>query len=104
MDEWRHRAVCGSDEYPTEMFFPSVGDELAVALATGVCYHACPVRSECWDYAIRNRIQDGIWGGVFLERPTRARRIRHCSRCGSRELFRWKGLIECGECSFSWAS
>ena len=50
-----------------EGFFPH--DGAGLALAQEIC-RDCPVRAECLEYAIGNRIADGVWGG----RSERARR------------------------------
>ena len=54
-------------ESPPEFFFPH--DGVGVVFAQQVC-RGCPVRAECLEYAIANRIADGVWGG----RSERARR------------------------------
>jgi hypothetical protein len=58
---------------------PELLEALARALAAAlippqVCA-ACPVRQPCLDYAITNRISDGIWGGL-TERERRALQSR----------------------------
>ena len=52
------------------LFFPSRGEPAGPARQ--VCA-ACPVRQQCLDYAITNRIVHGIWGGLS-ERERRALR------------------------------
>ncbi len=54
------------------MFFPGRGE--SARPARQVCA-ACPVRQQCLDYAITNRIGHGIWGGL-TERERRALRSR----------------------------
>jgi WhiB family redox-sensing transcriptional regulator len=56
---WRELAACrGTD---LEVFFPKRGE--SADSARRICA-ACPVRRACLDYAISNRITDGIWGGL----------------------------------------
>ena len=65
---WRELAACrGTD---LNLFFPERGE--SAEPARQVCA-ACPVRQPCLDYAITNRISDGIWGGL-TERERRALR------------------------------
>ena len=56
--EWMATAKCRGVD-PAE-FFPSDGS--GVDRAQRVC-SGCPVRSECLDYALENRIEHGVWGG-----------------------------------------
>jgi WhiB family redox-sensing transcriptional regulator len=57
--DWQERALC--KETDPEAFFPEKGG--STAQAKQVCL-ACPVRSECLDYALRNNERFGIWGGL----------------------------------------
>jgi WhiB family redox-sensing transcriptional regulator len=58
-------------------FFPS--DGLGVEAAQHVC-HGCPVRVECLEYALENRIEHGVWGGASeRERRRILRRRRQLS-------------------------
>lgn len=64
ISDWRHRAAC-RDEDP-ELFFPvsDIGPGARqVAEAKAVCAR-CPVRAQCLDYAMTNRLTDGIFGGA----------------------------------------
>ncbi len=65
---WRELAACRGVHL--EVFFPERGE--SAGPARQVCA-ACPVRQPCLDYAITNRIADGIWGGL-TERDRRALR------------------------------
>ncbi len=58
-EEWWEAAACRGK--PVDTFF--TGDELTLARALVLC-HACPVRGRCLDYAVRNGIAYGIWGGA----------------------------------------
>jgi Transcription factor WhiB len=58
---WRRRAACAAAN-------PSVFDgETAsdVTDAEAICA-GCPVRTECLQFALANRIAYGVWGGVHL--------------------------------------
>ena len=61
--EWMDRGACRS--VPTETMFPS--ESHGVVLARRIC-RKCPVRQACLEFAVRNRIEDGIWGGMSVER------------------------------------
>jgi len=54
-------------------FFPS--DGLGVESAQHVC-HGCPVRVECLEYALENRIEHGVWGGASERERRRILRRR----------------------------
>ena len=72
---WRTQAAC--IDMPVEIFFPTPGPQLYkhVKLALKVC-HACPVRSDCLEYALSfdDLALPGIYGGT-TERERR--RIHH---------------------------
>jgi len=55
---WMVRGRCRAAEPAT--FFPS--DGIGVEIAQRVCAD-CPVRAECLEYALENRIEHGVWGG-----------------------------------------
>lgn len=67
-------------------FFPVDGS--GVARAKAICngdshtHGVCPVRDECLEYALVNRIDHGVWGG----QSERARRITIKSRKSSRKI------------------
>ena len=45
---------------PPSLFFPS--DGVGVDVARKICAD-CPVKAPCLEYAIRNRVDHGVWGG-----------------------------------------
>ena len=45
--------------FPTNMFSPEA------QMAVKICM-SCPVMASCHDYAVNERIRDGVWGGVFF--------------------------------------
>jgi WhiB family transcriptional regulator, redox-sensing transcriptional regulator len=75
---WQDRAACrGMDGL---LFFgpanePRPDREIREAKAKAVC-QLCPVRTQCLDYALRNAIRHGIWGGLDDEERARERRRR----------------------------
>ena len=68
---WMFHARCRGIN-PAE-FFPS--DGTGVETAQRVCA-ACPVRSECLEYALLNRIEHGVWGGASERERRRILRRR----------------------------
>jgi WhiB family transcriptional regulator, redox-sensing transcriptional regulator len=68
---WMLRGSCrGAD---TRAFFPS--DGLGVEAAQRIC-RSCPVRGECLEYALMNRIDQGVWGGASERERRRILRRR----------------------------
>ena len=71
-EQWMAKGRCRSE--PPSRFFPS--DGVGVEIARRICAD-CPVRSPCLEYALRNRIDHGVWGGTSeRERRRIARRRR----------------------------
>jgi len=75
---WLDRAACQGMDAP--LFFgpdnePRSEREIREAKAKAVC-QLCPVRVQCLDYALRNSIRYGIWGGLDGEERARERRRR----------------------------
>jgi WhiB family redox-sensing transcriptional regulator len=54
-------------------FFPS--DGIGVEAAQAVCTR-CPVRVECLEYALTNRLDHGVWGGASERQRHRILRRR----------------------------
>lgn len=74
-DDWWRVAACRNAE--AELFFP-VSDRPASARsirqAKMVC-ESCPVSRQCLRYALENRQEQGIWGGLTeTERSALSRR------------------------------
>ena len=65
MTDWRDSALCA--QVDPEIFFPDKG--MPGRDAAAVC-HRCEVRETCLQFALDNRITDGIWGGQL---PTHRR-------------------------------
>jgi WhiB family redox-sensing transcriptional regulator len=56
--QWMLFGKC-RDKHPST-FFPS--DGVGVEVARRICAD-CPVKGECLEYALANRIDHGVWGG-----------------------------------------
>jgi len=75
---WQDRAACSGRN--AQLFFSPDGEtgqerETREARAAAICA-PCPVRAQCLEYALRNSIKQGIWGGLSNEERTRERRRR----------------------------
>ena len=77
--EWMRRGNCR--EEPPSLFFPS--DGTGVDLARQVC-EACPVKEPCLEYALRNRIDHGVWGGTSERERRRILRQRRLDAAARR--------------------
>ncbi len=76
--EWMAEGNCRNE--PPSLFFPS--DGVGVDIARTMCA-TCPVKSPCLEYALRNRIDHGVWGGTSereRRRILRQRRIDASAR------------------------
>jgi WhiB family redox-sensing transcriptional regulator len=80
---WLTGAACGGPD--ACLFFGPEGEterarRVREGKARAVCV-ACPVREQCLEYALEQRIRCGLWGGLnekelFTERVRRARMPR----------------------------
>jgi WhiB family transcriptional regulator, redox-sensing transcriptional regulator len=70
-----HGACIGHDP---DMWFS--GDGIDAARAKGICLAECPVRFQCLEYAVREDIPGGTWGGLdeAERRPLTEARARKC--------------------------
>ena len=64
--EWRDDASC--KKMGNTMFFqtPHNNSKKVIALikeVKAIC-ESCPVQKNCLDFAVKNEIKDGIWGGM----------------------------------------
>ena len=76
--EWMRRGNCRDE--PPNLFFPS--DGAGVDVARQLCA-TCPVKEPCLEYALRNRIDHGVWGGTSereRRRILRQRRLEAAAR------------------------
>ncbi|WP_263977102.1 WhiB family transcriptional regulator [Streptomyces sp. NK08204] len=64
-EEWTEHAACHATD-PDELFVDGAAQHTAKAVCTG-----CAVRTECLAYALDNRIEHGVWGGM-TDRERRA--------------------------------
>ena len=60
-------------EVHPSLFFPS--DGVGVEIAKQVCA-TCPVKAPCLEYALRSRIDHGVWGGASERERRRLLRQR----------------------------
>lgn len=56
---WMARGRCA--DMPPATFFPS--DGVGVEVARRICV-TCPVKEQCLEHALVNRIEHGVWGGA----------------------------------------
>lgn len=70
---WMQEAACQGE--PVEHFFPSGDSPALYELGRLVC-RDCPVRKDCLEYALRERLDDGLWGGLTVDERRRIRRDR----------------------------
>jgi WhiB family redox-sensing transcriptional regulator len=55
---WMAKGNCADE--PPSTFFPS--DGVGVEVARRIC-GTCPVQEQCLEYALKSRIDHGVWGG-----------------------------------------
>jgi len=78
--DWRESGACRTA--PTALFFPATDDEAGPAKA--ICA-TCPVREPCLVFALANREEQGVWGGLTETERRRTRRRRaDAARAASR--------------------
>jgi WhiB family redox-sensing transcriptional regulator len=70
-DDWRASAACR--DMDTSVFFPASDEEAEPAKA--VCA-TCPVVEDCLSFALANRQEQGVWGGMTETERRRLRRRR----------------------------
>lgn len=69
--EWLAAGKCRN--VAPDIFFPS--DGAGVEVAKQICSD-CPVKEPCLEYALANRIGQGIWGGASERQRRRIARER----------------------------
>jgi WhiB family transcriptional regulator, redox-sensing transcriptional regulator len=99
MGDWRHSAACRWTD--AELHFPigTTGSSVPqIEAAKSVC-GACPVVSECREYALDNGITDGIWGGLTEgeRRAVARRRSRARGREGAPRAARRDDYVDAAE-------
>lgn len=83
MENWRLHAACREED--PDLFFPIGTTGPAVvqtAEAKAVC-RSCPVQAACLEWALENRQDSGIWGGLS-ENERRALKRRSRRRAETR--------------------
>jgi len=71
---WMDKAACNGMD--TEIFFPETGDNRQFTRIKKIC-GSCEVQTTCLDYAVRQNLTDGWFGGMSPEnRSQYARRFR----------------------------
>ncbi|HVL92408.1 MAG TPA: WhiB family transcriptional regulator [Acidimicrobiales bacterium] len=73
-------AVGRCREEPPTTFFPS--DGVGVEVARRICA-TCDVKVPCLEYALRNRIDHGVWGGTSERERRRIARQRRLDRAAA---------------------
>ena len=78
--DWMAQGNCA--DKPPSLFFPS--DGVGVEVAKRVCAD-CPMKADCLQYALDNRIDHGVWGGTseVERRSLRRSRQRKARRTGA---------------------
>jgi hypothetical protein len=66
--QWRDRAFCKGQPHLTPLFFTEKAKRnntraMMVAEAQKLC-NQCEVRKECYNFARKNDLRHGVWGGV----------------------------------------
>lgn len=94
-ERWRSDAACQG--HPPEWWFPEKNNN-AMKQAREIC-DACPVRTDCLEWALVNNMQ-GIWGGVSHEQRAALRKERGfptpCRRCGEVFAAGNQAVMYCG--------
>lgn len=78
MDDWMKRGRCR--DIPPSTFFPN--DGVGVEVARRICAE-CPVQVPCLEYALRERIDHGVWGGASERERRRILRRRRLEAAGT---------------------
>lgn len=76
--EWMAKGKCR--EVPPATFFPS--DGVGVEVARRICA-TCPMQAPCLEYALRNKIDHGVWGGASERERRRIARRRRLERAAA---------------------
>ena len=77
LGEWRDEAACRT--MGTTMFFgetqPGFLRTPLIEAAKAVC-RECTVRKQCFDYAKKNDLRHGVWGGIDFFFSTKSKKPR----------------------------
>lgn len=92
---WMTGAVCATID--PRLFYPPPGIAPGEA-AKAVCAD-CPVRAACLNYALTERIEGGVWGGLNdPERRALWPRQKPCRDCPTMLPIQRSGAIYCPPC------
>lgn len=80
---WMQTGKCR--DLDPNIFFPS--DGVGVEVARAICA-SCPVKGPCLEYAIKNKIDQGVWGGASERERRRIRAARRKAEKAERANFR----------------
>lgn len=100
--DWAEAACRSSliDEV-TDVFFDTKDEQLAIRICS-----SCPVMTSCGQFAIDNKIEFGVWGGLSekTRRLATARKVRvHCPSCRGIDIFNDGSNRQCClKCGLSW--
>lgn len=72
---WMATGNCNN--HPPAVFFPS--DGVGVEIAKEIC-SSCPVKEQCLEYALTNRVDHGVWGGTSERQRRRILKARRAER------------------------
>lgn len=73
--DWMAQGLCAT--LPPSTFFPS--DGVGVDEARKICA-GCPVKDQCLDHALAQRIDHGVWGGCSERERRRILKRRRAER------------------------
>lgn len=76
--DWMAKGKCR--EVPPATFFPS--DGVGVEVARRICA-TCAMQAPCLEYALRNKIDHGVWGGASERERRRIARRRRLERASA---------------------
>ena len=76
--DWMAEGKCR--EVPPATFFPS--DGVGVEVARRICA-TCSMQAPCLEYALRNKIDHGVWGGASERERRRIARRRRLERAAA---------------------
>ncbi|WP_369021270.1 WhiB family transcriptional regulator [Streptomyces californicus] len=79
MENWRLHAACREED--PDLFFPigTTGPAVVQAEEAKAVCRTCPVQAACLEWALENRQDSGIWGGLS-ENERRALKRRNRRR------------------------
>lgn len=74
---WDEHALC-RDADP-DIFFGPKSDPTTTKKAIAVC-NRCPVREPCLEFALKNSIQYGVWGGTSERHRRKLKSKSYCTK------------------------